>query len=517
MSAMEIVRYLYFIPPVIVLFLAFYAWPKRKVPTVQPFIGLMMGLFFYTFAFAMSHFVSTVAALRLWDRVMYVGLATVPSFALVLALVFSNREYWSHRLVRTVLVAIPFLTLALNYSTELHGLYYASLGLAPEGSASRLLFSPGPWYHVHMGYINMAAVVGFLFYAEMLLNAAATRYRNRSLLMMGGVLFPWGAYLISQSGWAPTGLDIVPYASAIAGLLYAAGLFGFGTLDLIPIARERVFDAIAEGVIVFDTRHRLLDFNAAARSILPALDKAPIGASMSEVLTVFPTLATQIIDGVPGVDIELQSGGRTRYFYAYYAPITNRFGTRIGGTLMLADITDRELLMRSLEQISVVDALTGLSNRRSLMAHIDREISRAKRHKRPLSLIMLDIDHFKQVNDRWGHLAGDEVLRAVSDACRDAVREHDLVGRYGGEEIVVVLPEAQIDDAVIIAERIRQKIGEISVRYGDDHISVTASSGAASLDMLPEEKRTTDRFIEVTDRAMYRAKAEGRNCVRRAG
>lgn len=510
----SLMRYLYFIAPLITVFLVAYAWPKRKLPMVQAFMALMASAAVYTLAYALQGFCTTVEMLRFWNRIEYVGIATLPSCWLVLAFRYTGHDYCGVRWIRAVLVGMPTVTILLNFTTELHGLCYASIGITQTEGLSRLAFSPGPWYYIHNGYINIAAAVGVLLLVEQIMTAKDRSSRRRSLLMLAGAVAPWIAYGIYQLGRTPWGLDTGPFGVVASGLFYAAGLFRLGMLDLVPIARERVFDAIAEAVIVFDMRERLVDYNTAASLILPILPKTPIGAPVAEVLTVFPMLAAQVADGVPGVDIELNDGRTTRYLYARFAPITNRFGKKVGGTLMLSDVTDRELLMRKLEQIAVFDGLTGLHNRRSLMEQFDKELSRAKRHKRPLSLIMLDLDHFKNTNDQWGHLAGDAVLRAVAVVCRETVRGHDFIGRYGGEEIAILLPETGIDNAAMIAERIRQKIADILVAHGDLLIRSTASFGVASLDRI--ETANVDGLIQAADTALYRAKGEGRNCVRTA-
>ncbi|HOW50998.1 MAG TPA: diguanylate cyclase [bacterium] len=509
-----LMRHLYFIAPLISFFLILYAWPKRRLPVVQAFMALMASATVYTLAYTLQGFCDTHEMLRFWNRVEYIGIATLPSFWLMLAFRYTGRDHWTVGWIRVALIGMPTLTLLFNFTTEWHGLYYAATDIARSEGIIRLTFTPGPWYYLHNAYINIAAMVGVLLLIELIMSAKDASSRKRALLMLSGAVAPWIAYGFYQSGHTPWGLDTGPFGVVASGLFYAAGLFRLGMLDIVPIARERVFDAIAEAVIVFDMRDRLVDYNTAASMILPALAKTPIGTPVSEVLSVFPLLVEQVSTGLPGVDIELNDGRTTRYFYARFAPITSRFGKKVGGTLMLSDVTDRELLMRRLEQIAVFDGLTGLHNRRSLMEQFDKELSRAKRHKRPLSLIMIDLDHFKKTNDEHGHLAGDAVLRAVSAACIETVRGHDFIGRYGGEEIAILLPETGMENAVMIAERIRQKIADIAVTHGEMIIRSTASFGVASLDRL--ETANVDGLIQAADTALYRAKGEGRNCVRTA-
>jgi two-component system, cell cycle response regulator len=166
----------------------------------------------------------------------------------------------------------------------------------------------------------------------------------------------------------------------------------------------------------------------------------------------------------------------------------------------------KERLIADLERMAIRDELTGLFNYRHFQDQFKAEALRALRYQRPLSLIVLDIDHFKAVNDMLGHVAGDRVLAAIGEILTTKIRATDKGFRYGGEEFAVIMPETQRDQAIAIAERIRQAIEEAQLTPGQ---SVTVSAGVA-------EYRTTedaDALLRRTDTAMYAAKRDGRNRV----
>ncbi len=174
-------------------------------------------------------------------------------------------------------------------------------------------------------------------------------------------------------------------------------------------------------------------------------------------------------------------------------------------------------LYNKVEQIAVTDELTGLLNRRGFLQLGEREFERAVRFNRPLAALMFDLDHFKQVNDTYGHPAGDQVLRALTACFRQNTRGIDVVGRYGGEEFVLLLPETPLPEALQIAERLRESIAALSVPVcqlnGDSlvvDVRITVSIGVA---VVAPAIRKLSVLIELSDQAMYRAKASGRNCV----
>lgn len=164
-------------------------------------------------------------------------------------------------------------------------------------------------------------------------------------------------------------------------------------------------------------------------------------------------------------------------------------------------------------EMAVTDELTGLRNRRYLYQRLAEELARARRSRRPLSVALFDLDHFKLVNDRHGHDAGDEVLRAAAAMALRACRATDLVARVGGEEFLVMLPETDLEGATLIAERLRTWIEAMRVDYGGKAITMTASFGLATLS--PAEPTSTDvhALVKRADEALYRAKAAGRNRV----
>jgi diguanylate cyclase (GGDEF)-like protein len=163
-------------------------------------------------------------------------------------------------------------------------------------------------------------------------------------------------------------------------------------------------------------------------------------------------------------------------------------------------------------QSATYEGLTGLLRREAVLEQLDRELERAARYGRPLAVAMADLDHFKRVNDRHGHLAGDALLRQVSQVLSGSLRSTDWIGRYGGEEFLLVLPETGLAGAAAFAEKIRGRVEEMSVPVEDGPpIRATVSIGLAALD--GERKLTARDLIGEADRALYEAKNGGRNRV----
>lgn len=180
----------------------------------------------------------------------------------------------------------------------------------------------------------------------------------------------------------------------------------------------------------------------------------------------------------------------------------------------IVDITERHQLEQELRRLAMVDSLTGVANRRHFEEMGERELSRLSRVKDPLCVLLLDADHFKRVNDRYGHHVGDIVLRRIAEVCTRQIRTVDAIGRLGGEEFGLLLPNTALEGARIMAERIRRAIAAERIVVDGETIRVTASIGGTQVDPC---ESTIKAAMQRADEAMYRAKQEGRNRVAMEG
>jgi diguanylate cyclase (GGDEF)-like protein len=168
-----------------------------------------------------------------------------------------------------------------------------------------------------------------------------------------------------------------------------------------------------------------------------------------------------------------------------------------------------ESMQRRLYESATRDALLGIHNKQYFLDSLDAAFAHASRRGRPLSVLMLDVDHFKQVNDGCGHLAGDQVLKAIAALVQPTMRAEDVLARFGGDEFVLLLVESPQEPALLVAERIRQRVESEVVRYERRRIAVTVSAGVATL--VHRNHSSAKSLLEAADAALYRAKRQGRN------
>lgn len=206
----------------------------------------------------------------------------------------------------------------------------------------------------------------------------------------------------------------------------------------------------------------------------------------------------------------IRTTGEERFYWVIKHPMRGEQGQIIGMYGISIDITEIVQLRKELELLTQTDELTQLYNRRHFLRMAGHALAMAGRYNTPCSIISFDLDHFKRINDTYGHHAGDEVLRKVAATCRDLVREPDIIGRLGGEEFSVLLPQTALDGARNLAERLRRAVSGLEIE-GDWNGTITPAISAGVATMQPDDD--VDRLLVRADDKLYEAKNHGRNRV----
>lgn len=203
---------------------------------------------------------------------------------------------------------------------------------------------------------------------------------------------------------------------------------------------------------------------------------------------------------------------KKRYFWSVKVPLINELGNTYALLGISTDVTEQKRLEKKLRELASTDVLSGVSNRRFFIELFNRELKRVKRYQSKLSLIMLDIDHFKSINDNYGHSVGDVAIKAMTQLCKDSLRDTDFIGRLGGEEFAILLPETDLEGAYLIAQRIRHATESHHFMIDDERrCHFTASFGVTEYNGATDN--TPDDLLKRADIALYDAKTQGRNRV----
>lgn len=293
-------------------------------------------------------------------------------------------------------------------------------------------------------------------------------------------------------------------------------------IEKLSRRNQLLLDAAGEGIYGVDMQDSITFINPSALAMLGLTEAEAIGRNSHELFhdrrldgQPYPQaecpLHQTLLDGQrrETEEVFMRRNGDPFFVHLVATPVIDE-GKQVGAEVVFLDISARKAMEAELTHLATTDALTGVANRRQFMRQLESELARIQRHRQPAGLLMLDLDHFKRVNDSYGHAAGDAVLVAFAEILRGALRRMDWVGRLGGEEFAVLLPDSSLDDAAKLAERLRQNTMTHQVMTGGQIISVTVSIGVA---LLRASDAHSDAALARADAALYRAKTTGRNRV----
>ena len=291
--------------------------------------------------------------------------------------------------------------------------------------------------------------------------------------------------------------------------------------EALTVSEKRfrsLFEESKDAIVTTDHKGNILMVNPAGRELLGLAEESVQLKKIQDLYverTMAKKFAANILEHGFIRDFGVQLYGKGGRIIDCLMTVTSKIsdsGVIAGFEGIIRDVTPYKKFEEELRRLATTDALTNANNRRSFIELAQKEIKRAKRYGHPLSVVMIDIDHFKKVNDSCGHSAGDRVLVELSKICMNTLRESDVFGRYGGEEFAMILVESNMEAAVVTAERIREAIASHKVVEGKMVINISVSLGVAEL--LPDDD--LDSMLKRADIALYQAKENGRNQVQTA-
>ena len=501
------------------------AWQRRSAPGGLWLLLTLVAGVEWTLASALETSSLTLSGHVLWSEASYLGAYPIVVFLLLFALEYSGRPR-AKPLTIAALLVVPGITIAAAFTNQWHHLIWSGFS-ATANVPTLIVYQHGSLYWVVTGY-----AYALLLIASVVLVAFAVRnrdlYRYQSIAVLIAVLIPWVAEIVYDA--AP---GLVPGVNpsvtlSISAAILTVGMLQFKLLDLAPVARERLVERMDDAVLVFDGQRRIVDANPIARELFGIRSKKWLGAAAADALSMWPEVAEILAAECSDVEATLVSPDG-RHFALSDNSLRDTAGQCTGSVAVLRDVTafveteaalqeanhrlhdriaDIELLQEELREQAIRDPLTGLYNRRYLTETLERELGRAGREGYPVSIVMLDVDRFKRVNDTLGHAAGDQALRFLGAELCAEVRPGDIACRYGGDEFVLVLPNTPLEVAAHRAEEWGALVRGSSVYWMEHAETITLSLGVAE---YPANGETADEVMAAADAAVYEAKTQGRD------
>ena len=488
---------------VLSLGIAVVCFSRIQVAGAQAFLFGNLAAFFYALGSLLEIHATTPENLLTSLTLEYIGISTLGPLLLLTALTSTRGDRALPPGQGFLLFIIPAITVLAVATNSLHHLFYTSLEVQRNGPFTIPVMGRGPFYMISVVYLNVTLLWGVLVLLMAALRAQGAQRRPFGVLFLASLL-PWTGMALYLSGLSPWGLDVAPFGLALSGSIFAVGLFRFRLFDLTPLVTDQVFENMREAVLVVDLKDRLVGFNPALNVILPQVDSREVGT---------PLTSLSITDLRTGKDLTLEVKEKRRTYQIDRSALKDRKGRLQGEIFILTDITVREELSQKLARMARLDELTELPNRRAFMERLQSEADRLHRYGTAFSLGIADIDHFKEVNDTWGHEAGDAALVHVARLWSARLRTSDFLARYGGEEFIFLLAETQPEEAKLLLERLRQGLEDHPLVWRQQTIPITASFGVATADESASVLEGWEAWFRKADLALYRAKEGGRNRV----
>jgi diguanylate cyclase (GGDEF)-like protein len=519
-----------FFTAAVALAVAVYAWLRREYKPAIVLSLLMVSVAIWSFGGAVEAGIIGSANKILWSKISYIGFVFVAPLAFLFILVFS--DHWN--LIRPLTViffgGISLITLILAWTNEYHGWIWS--GFHPGSAiANVLIYDHGFWYWVFISFHYALFTIALILLLGKI-KQSPSPYRQQIIAICIATLIPafGGAIYLLKISPIP-GLDWSPVSTVFTGLIFAFIIFRYKFLDLVPVARAALVEQMLDGMIVLDDQQRIIDINVSARNMLPGGQSIKIGSTLAEAVPNFSFSVTKKSNFSTQTMALNLPGERSRFIDVRFSVINGKTAGVDCSLLLLRDITKRknaeielsrankelearieeiQKLQNQLREESIRDPLTGLYNRRYLEDALEREFARAQRDKYQVGIIMLDIDHFKKVNDSYGHIVGDEVLQKLAKMLVAKFRLEDIICRYGGEEFLIAMPATTFAIAIERVEEFRKVLERTAMEVLGNPIQVTISAGVA---VFPDNGTSIKEIVQSADQVMYKAKAAGRNQI----
>ena len=487
------------------LVLSIIAFQQRSSTLVLSFAVTMLCAAIWNFGFAAEIISPALDEKIFWANFQFIGIVFLSPGWLVMTMFATGQ---SRRAVKNIppLVIIPILTILLAWTNPAHHIFRHSPSINSIGVPFPVLVSDySPYFYaVHAPYGYLLFLISFYLLFRFWKQTPLIYRRQRSNLAISLVI-PLLVDVLYVLGITPIpSFNFTSMVFTISGLLLSMNIFKHHFLDILPLAYEAAITEMDVGVIVLDAPGRVSHLNPAAEKVTGVTEDRAIGADAAQI---FPVLSPFWNSTQEHTEIAVPHGKEEHTYQITQSAILQRKNKLVGHVITLNDITERVKLHQQIEILSVTDPLTSALNRRALVLYGEQEIQRAHRYHRNLTLILLDVDDFKRINDTYGHPSGDYVLKTIVQVIRKIIRETDFVFRYGGDEFIVLLLETEVNEALEPANRIHEELERLSVDAEQDIASqIQVSLGITGL----SANDNLEKMLQRTDQALYQAKAAGK-------
>ena len=493
-------------------FFAAYFFSKGRSSYRKAFSAMVFCVSIYLFGYLMIINNTNLKDMIFWNQIQYLGLPFISVLWLMVALLYTKTIYSFKIRMELLLFSVPVITFFMRLTNPLHHFFYTKWDIRQFSDFYSLYMERGFWYYVNISYTILCMLLTVIIYFIGYLKNKVGFTISHFLIFLFASLIPLIGIVLILFVFDERSIDYSALIMPISLLTIGYGILKYDFLEIRTLARETIFENNFAGMVVLGPGKRIIDYNKAAEKFFKALNVSLNNNPIEQILTHEPKLL-EIFKSDTNCDFSLIIDGEERFFEIDALPLG---GSHEGNTKMLKsirDVTEERRIQEKLKYLATTDSLSGLYNRAEFMNLARNEFTLARKNNMELSLLIMDLDNFKTINDTFGHAAGDEVIREMGKIITTSFRKTDIPGRIGGEEFAVVLKNASLKEAKKVAEKVRELVARRKVIYGEQEISLTVSIGVAAIRGNTDDINDIEDILKMADDALYKAKARGRNCV----
>lgn len=398
-----------------------------------------------------------------------------------------------------ILLHLPsFILLFLVYSNPTHQMIWRP---------SAELFQPGFYGRFHPVAVSITALCALIALVLLLYQLVKKPgvTRSQDILLIFGALFPIAGQVFSTVSSTPpsTSLDLVIASWTLMLLVYGYALFRLPMRGLLPIAQNELLHHIRDGFLITNSYQEIVYINPAAQKTFQTTSRQAVGKPLSSLIS---SSTTKIIVNTQTKHTSFELRVGQGFYHVNISNIRSKRQQLLGQIITMYDVTAQTEFANQFREQANKDELTNVYNRRCLLEEARIEFERARRYHLPFSIIILDLDNLKGINDKYGHITGDDAIKTLSAACQSALRGSDSIGRLGGDEFMILLPHTAAPRAVSIVQRLTTLLEKTKINTDQGPLRLSASFGITSLDKAADIN--LDEMIKRADQALYLAKSD---------
>lgn len=468
---------------------------------------LSFAICFYVFGYAMELNVNTESQILFWNKFEYLGIPFVSALWFTVGLIYTGSFSRHKALLLAFIYIIPLISMILRFTNDYHYLYFSSVNFVNNYGKLLLVRDYGPGMMIQAIHSMFMVVVTLGLFIQDFVRNKEKEY-GKIILIAISSFFAIAGLILSYVKPFEYIIDYMAICLPFSCLMIIIALLKYDFLSAKSLARSKAFESNRDALLLISGQNKIIDYNKNAKLLFSMVN---INLSQGYMDTIFqdtPVLLERLKSmGTSLLKLNIESTNR---YYEISTRSINSNNLSQGWIKTIRDVTEEYKLNKNLKRQAMIDDLSGLSNRRAFIQIGEKMIAESDRSGKTLHLLMMDLDHFKTINDQYGHLIGDQVIQYMGTALKAEFHSNSLIARLGGEEFGVLLLGFSDTEVEEKTDMFKKNVVAHEHSYRDQRFHVTVSIGIVKKSR-PEQ--TLHKLMSLADKALYQSKDCGRNCV----